>query len=161
MSKPISIKLEILQAMAARFKAIDGGSDWNSDLSQGTAKDGSAVFIMRTAPWAKDETIGLNIIPGAAVITTNSEDESEWMTKLKVQIEGGFRGSTGTGDPAESAILGQADVYTAIWSDDTWGHLALKTLPGSDQVGTDEDDKKLAGWVISIEIWYNSAAGEN
>ena len=32
---------------------------------------------------------------------------------------------------------------------------AARERPG----GTDEDDKKLAGWVISIEIWYNSAAG--
>ncbi len=99
-------------------------------------------------------------LPAAIVRTGKAEkkeigsgspyDRVNWLVPIEIEI------ST-VGETDEEARQHIADVYKAIGTDETFGSHALQAMPVSHEIRRTQEERKVIGAIINIEIEYQVA----
>jgi hypothetical protein len=137
----------ICTALDTGLKTILVANGYNTNL-------GANVFEWRTAPFE------LTDLPGV-IWRDISEDDSNATTgtigyhnhDLKIELK--ISAASGSVTPAEIRKL-LADVQRMIGVDPTWGKLALRTSPVSNEIDVEQAEKIIGGITIAIVITYQT-----
>jgi len=140
-----SIREQIITAMITRFQGISKEGGYKSDL-------GDNIHHFRGSDFDPTELPALNIIDPRNNI--GSATTIQFANLIDIELEIKVASGETTYKDAYDII---EDVYKAIAVDDTWGYLALDTLPVSDEIETNHGGKVISGITIKIQVQYQAA----
>lgn len=140
-----TIREQIIAAIITRFEGILKEGGYKSDL-------GANIHHFRNSDFEPAELPALNIIDSKNTIGPATTSQFDNVIDIELQIKVAS-GETTYGDAY--AII--EDVYKAIAVDDTWGYLALDTLPVSDEIETKQAGKVISGIAITIQVQYQAS----
>jgi hypothetical protein len=140
-----TIREQIIAAMITRFQGIKKASGYKSDL-------GDSVNHFRDSDYDVTELPALNIVDRTNDIGPATSTQFDNMVDITLEIK--VASGETTYKTAYDII---EDVYRAIAVDDTWGGLALDTLPGSDDIHSEHAGKVISGITIKIKVQYEAA----
>ncbi|NLT24650.1 MAG: hypothetical protein GXX82_16530 [Syntrophorhabdus sp.] len=139
-----TIREQIIAAMITRFQGIKKASGYKSDL-------GNSVHHFRGSDYDVTELPALNVVDGRNDIGPATSTQFDNMVDITLEIK--VASGETTYKTAYDII---EDVYRAIAVDDTWGGLALDTLPGSDEIETEHAGKIISGITIKVQVQYEA-----
>jgi len=134
-------RIEIVNAVSASMKAISTGS--------GSYTDFNDVKVWRVTAYNDNDFPAINI-------RDISDIQSVWTLpkrikhSLTIEIEVAVSGN-GTLNALREMI---SDVESAIGKDETFGGLALKTIPKKNELVSHQDKAKIGGALITIVVEY-------
>ena len=140
-----SAREQIITEMITRFQDITKASGYKSDL-------GGNVHHFRNSDFEPAELPALNIVDPVNSIDHATMNQFDNMIDVELQVK--VASGETTYQDAYNIIQ---DVYKAIAVDDTWGNLALDTLPVSDEIETKHAGKVISGITIKIKVQYEAA----
>lgn len=137
------LRQDIVSAIKSRFAALTTGGGYHNTL---TGK--VFLFFGRTA---EAETL-----IDVRDTTQRIEDLSgtKWNRTMSVSINITVVG--GTSDELGRALI--EDMYHAIGTDRTWGGLAIETVALGDSLDVEQEEKRVTGATVNIEILYRTGA---
>jgi len=140
-----TIREQIIAAIMTRFQGILKTAGYKSDL-------GANIHHFRNSDFEPAELPALNIIDPRNNIgsATTSQFDNAIDIELQIKVASGDTTYKNAYDIIE-------DVYKAIAVDDTWGYLALDTLPVSDEIETKQAGKVISGIAIRIQVQYEAS----
>jgi len=140
-----TIREQIIAAIITRFEGIVKEGGYKSDL-------GANIYHFRGSGFDPAELPALNIIDPRNNIGSATTIQFDNLIDIELQIK--VASGETTYKDAYDII---EDVYKAIAADDTWGYLALDTLPVSDEIETNHGGKVISGITIKIQVQYQAA----
>ena len=143
---PVSKRQQIVDAIDARLKTITTANGYNTDA-------GNNVFEWRSYPLDENSELPALVYRDTEEIESLAVGGYQLHT-LTIEIEGYVVGANAARDLR--ALI--ADVIKAIGTDLTWGGLAEDTRPVEESIEIDQEERKIAGAVIRIEIDYRTQA---
>jgi hypothetical protein len=140
-----SIRQQLISAIDTRLKTITTANGYKTNA-------GSNVFDWLDRDLADSELDAIIYRDRSNVMDMSDFDSK--MNTVVVEIQVKTKSTTTTAAQVREMI---EDVYKAIGTDETWGGLALQTMPKSDDIDVQQSDKITGSGTITIEIQYESA----
>lgn len=140
-----SIRQQIIDKIDTRFKAIKITGGYKTNI-------GNNVFDWLARDLADTEL--------DALIYRDKRNEVSWTefgaiaNRITLEIE--IKTKSGSTTAKQTRMMIE-DVYKAIGTDETWGGLALITIPKSEEMDLEFSDKKIGSATITVEIEYATA----
>ncbi len=153
-----SIQRQIMQAIATRAATINTPT-FRTDI-------GNNVFRWKSKGWQDTEMPGISISdPSTPVenfkLRSSNGPGGVWKKSTRVEFQVAVRlspddsSNQSVADKVRDAI---ADVYQMIGVDQTWGGLALWTVPADHTIAVIQEDKIYGGGKISVDVNYRTLA---
>lgn len=141
----MSIRQNIMTAVDGRLKIITTANGYNTNA-------GAHVFDWLDRDLADSEL-------DAIIYRDKSNEISDSgfgtvINTVTVEIEVKTKSASTTAAQVRKMI---EDVYKAIGTDDTWGGLALTTIPQTDEIDLSQVEKIAGSAMIIVKIQYNTA----
>ncbi len=140
-----STRQDIIDAIDTRMKTITTANGYKTNA-------GNNVFDWLDRDLADSELDAIIYRDKSSVMDMSDFDSK--MSSVIVEIEVKTKSTTTTAAQVREMI---EDTYKAIGTDETWGGLALQTMPKSDDIDVQQSDKITGSGTIMIEIQYESA----
>lgn len=140
-----STRQDIVDAIDTRLKTIKTTAGYKTNA-------GNNVFDWLDRDLADSELDAIIYRDKSSVMDMSDFDSK--MSSVIVEIEVKTKSTTTTAAQVRKMI---EDVYKAIGTDETWGGLALQTMPKTDDINVQQSDKITGSGTIMIEIQYESA----
>jgi hypothetical protein len=143
----------LVDRIKARMATITMANGYYTDA-------GNNVSVWKTNPFSANKIEGIDIRDLEDPSETEAEDESLERHFLKVELRLIVK-TTGS-ETADARLRKlEADVKKAISADEYWSsggvRLADKTLPRGTVIEVDQDQDRIAGGIVTIEIQYVTA----
>jgi uncharacterized protein (DUF927 family) len=137
-----SIRQQILDAIDTRFKTIKTTAGYKTNI-------GNNVFDWLDRDLADTELDAL--IYKDPINELSSTTITQWNNKVNLEIEVKTKSASTTAKQVRMMI---EDIYKAIGTDATWGGLALRSNPVSEEISIQQQDKIVGSAKIIISIEY-------
>lgn len=141
---PDSTRQDIIDAIDTRLKTIKTTAGYKTNA-------GTNVFDWLDRDLADSELDAIIYRDRNNVMDMADFDSK--MNTVVVEIVVKTKSTTTTAAQVRKMI---EDVYKAIGTDETWGGLALQTIPRTDEIDVQLSDKITGSGTITIEIQYES-----
>ena len=139
----------IMNAVKTRLQSITVANGYDFNL-------GSNIYEWRTTALNDNELPGI-VFRDTQNIKIEGGPVAYFRWGLNVEVEIITQGGTSITDIRK--MLG--DVYKAIKTDDTWGGLAITTeQPNSDEIQSEQQERKITGAAIRLQIIYDAPLWE-
>lgn len=139
-----STRQDIIDAIDTRLKTIKTTAGYKTNA-------GNNVFDWLDRDLADSELDAIIYRDKSSVMDMSDFDSK--ISSVIVEIEVKTKSTTTTAAQVRKMI---EDVYKAIGTDETWGGLALQTMPKTDDINVQQSDKITGSGTIMIEIQYES-----
>ena len=137
---------DIVDAVLTRMETILVANGYNTDVGNNAEKD-------RTDPMGEDEEYLIDVVAGEWETEDMSMQVRRWMNVSVTFACSGF-------DAITNRDLIIVDVVKAIYTDVTWGDLAIMTEETGGAADKDTSEKLFAWGEVDMKILYATSVGE-